>query len=138
SKNKEIARVRKQFKKVLKRMGPLRDVQVQLENLAGLRANEIITDFKGALKRREKSEIKRIRRDLKRGDRRQLEKGIRDLRPDFEDLRRAVKDTSIRRSIEQVIRLRRSEFFKARQRFKPGNDETLHEMRIALKKFRYM
>src|SRR2546423_15508104 len=79
SKNKEIARVQKQFKKVLKRMGPLRDVQVQLENLARLRANEVITDFKGVLKRREKSEIKRIRRDLKRGDRRQLEKGIRDL-----------------------------------------------------------
>src|SRR5262245_29036068 len=33
SKNKEIVELRRRFKKVLKHMGPLRDLQVQLQNV---------------------------------------------------------------------------------------------------------
>jgi len=117
---------------------PLRDVQVQLEGLARFRANGVITDFKRSLKRRENAKIKNIRKDLKSGKRRRLEDAIANLRSDFEILVEALEDDNVRRSIEQVVRLRRSEFFKARRRFKPGNDETLHQMRIALKKLRYV
>jgi CHAD domain-containing protein len=138
SNNAEISHVHKQLKKVLNRMGPLRDLQVELENLARLRVNGVLADFKRTLELRESSAIKDIRRDLKPGKRKRIDEGIRDLGKDFEHLRKAVDDIKIRRSIEQVIRLRRSEFFKTRQRFKPGNDETLHEMRIALKKLRYV
>src|SRR5260370_38376121 len=97
SNSNESARVQKQFKKVLKRMGPLRDVQVQLENLARLRVNGVITDFKETLKRREKNTIKDIRRDLKRGERRRLEEGSEDLRCYFEGLRKATADSNVRR-----------------------------------------
>jgi len=138
SKNEEIAAVQKQFKKVLKRMGPLRDVQVQLEGLERFRTNGIITDFKQNLKRRENASIKSIRRDLKSEKRRGLKNAIANLSSDFEILVEAHEDDNVRRSIEQVVRLRRSEFFKARRQFKPGNDETLHQMRIALKKLRYV
>jgi CHAD domain-containing protein len=114
SNDEEIAAVQKQFKKVLKRMGPLRDVQVQLEGLARFRANGVITDFKRRLKRRENAKIQDIRRDLKCGKRRRLENAITNLRSDFESLAEAVEDGNVRRSIERVVRLRRSEFFKAR------------------------
>jgi len=42
-----------------------------------------------------------------------------------------------RAAIERLLISRRNEFLKCRRRFDPGNAETLHEMRIALKKFRY-
>src|ERR1700730_87928 len=88
SHHEKIARVQKQLKKVLKRMGPLRDVQVELENLARLRVNGVAADFKRTLERREISEIKDIRRELKRGKKRRIEEGIKDLRGDFQNLRK--------------------------------------------------
>src|SRR5687767_7882339 len=45
-----IARVQKRFKKVLKGMGDLRDVQVQLENLSQLRSIDSLRDFEQRLK----------------------------------------------------------------------------------------
>jgi CHAD domain-containing protein len=134
----EIARVQKQFKKVLKRMGPLRDVQVQLENLAGFPVNGVVTDFRRTLQRRANDEIKGIRRHLRRGEKRRLEKGVRKLRAELEDQCRTLAGVDIRRSIERLVRLRRSDFFRARRQFRPGNDVTLHEMHIALKKLRYL
>src|SRR5882672_8508591 len=49
SRDEKIAGVRKQFKKVLKRMGPLRDLQVQLENLSEIRAIDPVKDFRRRL-----------------------------------------------------------------------------------------
>ena len=82
----------------------------KLEGLARFRANGVITDFKRSLKRRENAKIKNIRKDLKSGKRRRLEDAIANLRSDFEILVEALEDDNVRRSIEQVVRLRRSEF----------------------------
>jgi CHAD domain-containing protein len=138
SNNEEIVRVQKDLKKLLKRMGALRDLQVELENLARLRANGVVSDFKQNLERRKTREVKTVRMDLKSGKRRRIQESIKALRPDFETLHSGPDNIEVRRSIERLIRTRRSEFFKARRRFKPGNEETLHKMRIALKKFRYV
>src|SRR5438552_17239703 len=47
SKRAEISKLQRRFKKVLKGMGPLRDVQVQLENVAHMRQKTgLILDFK--------------------------------------------------------------------------------------------
>ncbi len=138
SNNEEIVRVQKDLKKLLKRMGALRDLQVELENLGRLRANGVVSDFKQSLKRRETREIKTVRMNLKSGKKRRIEESIKALRSDFEHLHSGTENIEVRRSIERLIRTRRSDFFKARRRFKPGNEETLHEMRIALKKFRYV
>src|SRR5213594_4226786 len=45
SNRKDIAKVQRHFKKVLKSMGPLRDVQVQLENISGILQGGVIGDF---------------------------------------------------------------------------------------------
>jgi len=135
SSSQSVALLQKQFKKDLKRMGPLRDLQVQLEKLTRLRVNGVVTDFKRRLERREEDETKEIRDKLKPQERRQLERSLQEVRSIFD---KADGNIDIRRRMEEIVRVRRSEFFKTRRRFKPGNDETLHEMRIALKKFRYV
>jgi CHAD domain-containing protein len=137
SRNEEIATLARRFKKVLKSMGSLRDVQVQLQNVEDLRRAEIIQDFKQALEQREKREIERIAKTLKAARKQQLSKGVKAIRDEFERLHKARTDENVRESIEGVVRSRSNEFLRSRHRFKPEDEETLHEMRIALKRLRY-
>jgi CHAD domain-containing protein len=136
-----IDRLRRRFKKVLRRMGPLRDLQVQLGNVTQIPQGRVIADFKDGLQRRERREIKRIPSELKRGTKHRLTKDIKELLSELDHSSRALGDRRIVRSVERVISSRRNEFLKAGRRFqrlRPANEEALHEMRIALKKMRYV
>ena len=136
-----IDKLRRRFKKVLKSMGPLRDLQVQLENVSQISQGRLIADFKDGLERRERREIKRIPGELKRGTKDRLRKDIKELLSELDRSSRALGDSRIVRSVQRVIRSRRNEFLKAERRFQrlqPANEEALHEMRIALKKMRYV
>src|SRR5207245_10352284 len=68
----DIAKVQRRFKKVLKSMGPLRDVQVQLDTVSRLRRGAVIGKFIRRLKRREGEQIHRLQNALKRGRKRRL------------------------------------------------------------------
>ena len=136
-----IDKLRRRFKKVLKSMGPLRDLQVQLGNVTQIPQGRAIADFKDGLQRRERREIKRIPGELKRGTKHRLTKDIKELLSELDHSSRALGDSRIVRSVERVISSRRNEFIKAERRFqrlRPANEEALHEMRIALKKMRYV
>src|SRR5262249_33697322 len=138
SKHTRIPKLQRRFKKVLKRLGPLRDVQVQLLNVCQMTRAGLIRNFKKTLERRERRETRGIRKTLERGTKRRLRAGVKDVRSEFARLHQQLGDTRIHRSVERVLHVRRNQFMKARDRFQPGNDQTLHEMRIALKKLRYM
>jgi CHAD domain-containing protein len=140
SRQHEIADLQRKFKKVLKCMGPLRDTQVLLENLASLRQGALISDFKKVLERRERRRIDGVRSDLKRAAKQRLSKGVNEVRSQFSRLHEARGKAEIEHSIERVLTLRRNEFLRAERRFQklqPIDEELLHEMRIALKKLRY-
>jgi CHAD domain-containing protein len=137
SRHVELQRLQRGLRKVLKGMGPLRDLQVQLENVSKMPQAGPIPEFKRSLERRERRQISAIRRDLKRGAKRRLSKGAKDVRAEFARLQEALGDKKIHDSIERVLTLRSNEFLRARKRFKPSDGETLHRMRIALKKLRY-
>jgi CHAD domain-containing protein len=122
-------------------MGPLRDLQVQLGNVTQVPQGRVIADFKDGLQRRERREIKRIPGELKRGTKHRLTKDIKELLSELDHSSRALGDSRIVRSVERVISSRRNEFLKAERRFqrlRPANEQALHEMRIALKKMRYV
>src|SRR5215831_5973256 len=53
----EIAKLQRRFKKVLKRMGPLRDTQVLLESISHMPLTALISDFRQELELRERKEI---------------------------------------------------------------------------------
>jgi CHAD domain-containing protein len=141
SNSDDIRKLRQRLKKVLKSMSSLRDVQVQLENASQLPQLGLIAAFNRSLERRERREIEKIGDKLKRGRRQQLNNAIDDVRSEFERLNGSLGQTRIHRSVTHVLTLRRNEFLKAERRFqrlRPLNEEALHEMRIALKKLRYV
>lgn len=135
-----VAGLQHRLKKVLKSMGPLRDVQVQLENVAQIPQAPVIADFRNRLERLERREIKRILEELKNGTRHRLAKNVKHVLSHLGDAQQP-QNGRIRHQIERVLLSRRNEFLKAErrfQRFRPGDEEALHEMRIALKKMRYV
>ena len=138
SKLSEIPVLQRKFKKILKGMGPLRDLQVQLEIISNMRQESPIADFERSLERRERRQIAEIRKELKRSSKRRLTKGVKDVRAEFVRLHDKGGRERIRNAVERVLRLRRNEFLRTRKRFKPSDEETLHAMRIALKKLRYV
>jgi CHAD domain-containing protein len=118
-------------------VGPLRDLQVQLHIIADMSQEGPIGEFKQSLERRESRQIAVIHKDLKRGTKRRLTFGVKKVRDELLRLRETAGDEKIQSGVERVLKSRRNEFLKARKRFKPADEETLHAMRIALKKFRY-
>lgn len=137
----DIAKVQRRFKKVLKSMGPLRDVQVQLDTVSRLQRGAVIGDFMRGLERREAEEIHRIQNALKRGRKRRLEEELKQLATEIGRLHESLDGQRIHRLVNRVLSVRQNEFSKAKRRFdrlELRNEGTLHVMRIALKKLRYV
>jgi CHAD domain-containing protein len=135
-----VPKLQRRLKKILKRMGPLRDVQVQLQTLQQVGQGDLIADFKQTLKRREKREIDGIPQELKRGRKQRLEGELKQARSQFSRLHESKTQDRIHRAVERILSSRRNEFLRAEKRFQrvqQRDEEALHEMRIALKKLRY-
>src|SRR5262249_41889715 len=130
------------FKKVLKGMSPLRDVQVQLESVSHMKQIDLLVAFRRSLKRRERREIQNIQNELKRGRRRRrLTDAVKVVPSELSRLHESFGDDRIRSSVERVLAFRRNEFLKAERQFhrlQPIDEQALHEMRIALKRLRYI
>jgi CHAD domain-containing protein len=136
-----IAKLQRRFKKVLKRMGSLRDTQVLLVNLSQIQRGGLVGDFKRTLEQKERREIDGIRDELSRGRKQKLSKGVEDVRVGFCNLQAKLGREKVHRSIDRVLSSRRNELLKAERTFhrsQPINEDLLHAMRIALKKFRYV
>ena len=137
----EIAKLQRRFKKVLKRMGPLRDTQVLLVNLSRIQQRGLVGDFKKTLEQKERREIDGIRDELSRGRKQKLSKAVEDVRGGVCSLQVKLGTAKVHRSIDRVLSSRRNELLKAERRFhrsQPISEDLLHAMRIALKKFRYV
>jgi CHAD domain-containing protein len=139
SKNSEIPKLQSRFKKVLKHTGRLRDTQVRLESLSEPKMpdTELVNEFRRMLKRRERRQIEGIRGALKRGTKRRLTNGFKDVRNGIVKLADRLADARIQQSLQRLLKERRNEFLQARRRFQPADEQSLHLMRIALKKLRY-
>jgi CHAD domain-containing protein len=136
-----IASLQRRFKKVLRKMGPLRDVQVQLENVSQIPQAPVITAFKNRLERRERQAIKKIPSELKRGRKQRLAKDVKGVLAKLGHTEELSGNGRVRHSVERVLTSRRNEFLKAERRFQrlhAADEDALHQMRIALKKMRYV
>jgi CHAD domain-containing protein len=137
----DIAKLQRRFKKVLKRMGPLRDTQVLLVNLSRIPQGGLVSNFKKTLEQKERREIDGMRDELRRGRKQKLSKAVEDVRVEFCNLQAELGVEKLHRSIDRVLSSRRNELLRAGRRFhrsQPISEDLLHAMRIALKKFRYV
>jgi CHAD domain-containing protein len=140
SKANDFSHLKRRFKKFLKGMGKLRDLQVQLENAAHLRRSQAIVDFTKRLERLERQEIENIQSELKNNKRQRFAHALDDVRSQFRRSQGTAREDRMRSAIRRILNTRHNEFIKAKRRFhrsEQHNEDALHEMRIALKKLRY-
>lgn len=140
SRQKQIPELNRCIKKVLSRMGRLRDVQVQLEKIARFQDSDLIINFKRSLERLERREIEKIQDELKGVRKKRLATGMKELRSEFCRKNQPMEHGRMTRAGERLVAARSDAFLRARRRFQRQqlNDDALHEMRIALKKLRYL
>jgi CHAD domain-containing protein len=137
SKHEDIVKLQRRFKKVLKSIGPLRDAQVQLKGISQVRLAGPIVDFQRSLQRRARRQMEGISKNLKPGMKDDLTDGVSEVRSEFIRLHDKLGPQRLSAAVERVLRSRRSQYAKTRKQFRPQDEETLHQMRIALKKLRY-
>ena len=141
SKRTDIDRLQRRFKKVLKGMSTLRDIQVQLKTVSHVRKSQTIADFTGRLEHLEQQEIQHVPNELKRRKKRRLEREVKDLRSALARVRQNPDNVAAQQSLDRMLSARRDEFLKAKRRFQrgePDKENALHDMRIAVKKLRYV
>ncbi len=141
SKRNDISQLQRRFKKVLKGMSVLRDLQVQLKTVSQVRKSQPIVDFTHRLERLERREIEKVPKELKGRKKRRLENAFKDLRSEFVQFQQGVDRETAHPSLMRILSQRRQQFLKEKRRFKrsePPNEDALHAMRIALKKLRYV
>jgi CHAD domain-containing protein len=136
SEQKAVAAVRRKLKKVLKWTSQLRDIQVQVDRAAHTPKADI-RRFMRALKTREKQEIVSLQNRLKRLGTTHLENSIGDVRGELMRVQKKLDGAALTRAIEWNLQLCRRNFEKSRKKFRSNDEDTLHDMRIALKKLRY-
>jgi CHAD domain-containing protein len=94
-------------------------------------------EFRRSLQRRERRQVANISKKLKRGTKNRLNSSVKDVRSAVAEICEKTGDARVRTAVDKTLRSRKSDFLRKRKLFQPADVETLHEMRIALKKLRY-
>jgi CHAD domain-containing protein len=127
----------RKFRKLLKRLGPLRELQVHLLK-SELGSSSLMKHFSGFLKQREKAEIRRLRRRMQDSTRKALR---RDVRATNRKLLKILERTSgplLRATVEANVHKKVEAILAADTTFRQSRSiEDFHRLRIQFKRFRY-
>jgi CHAD domain-containing protein len=131
---KPIAR---RIKRLLRRLGPLRDLQVHSSIVNEAHGQVRLDDFKRYLAKQGSKERKSVRRYLTDKRRRALRSRIQRIsRKTARDLG-ATSDIFIRSRVRAIVLSQRAKFRAAWKSKEPADPKSLHTLRIAAKKLRY-
>jgi CHAD domain-containing protein len=134
---KQISNLRRDVKGVLKTLGPLRDVQVQIHHVSQLTQTSSLTRFQRTLERRESRRLKIIGQVFEQCGKRHLTAAMKSARAIASDLQQELHEEDVVASLNRVLHMRRNEFLAARRRLTTFDEEGLHRVRLAAKKLRY-
>jgi CHAD domain-containing protein len=133
---KAVRRLSRRLSRVLDRLGPVRDLAVEKDTLWRVlrrRSAPGIRSFRRRLDRDYRKSVRRARRDLDRED-------LRDLREERKRIERRLRAAG-KDSRERLLEAARASCERLKERraeVDPNQIRTLHQTRIALKKFRYL
>lgn len=134
------SKVRKALKSRFKELGGLRDVHVQRQAIARLLSRHpplVLLD--ADLRRREKRLVKEAARSLESGREQKLLNWIESVQGSL--LQDADNEAAQRRMLSQIMDATTAAFDKVNRRLSeatPSEPETIHRVRLAYKRFRYM
>jgi CHAD domain-containing protein len=135
-----LRKARRALKAQLEMFGPLRDVQVQLLTVDKMLASfPELKGFYDSLVRRERKLVRRLGADVKKVKTGMVKKAIRGAirqvevlldMPEMQATKRAEAIHAVEVAFNRVV--------ERKQALDPNDSATIHRMRVAFKKFRYM
>jgi CHAD domain-containing protein len=134
--NRGAQRLRRHLQKVIKWTSPLRDMQVQLDKVSRFEKVDL-RRFSRELQQHEKQAIADIREHLKQLMKSGFTERVEAVRNHFDELYNSLDRREVQREITKTLEARAKKFRLARKKFRTNDEDTLHDMRIALKKLRY-
>jgi CHAD domain-containing protein len=138
---KASRRLTRRVDRILDRLGPLRDLGVELDMLSKLRPNPsgpAISLLRKRLGREHTQMARKLRRRLRREDGGRLKDDVRRLLKSSCRAKPSLSASAIQRAAFDRSREAHAHLRECRLAVNPTDLDTVHRMRIALKKFRYL
>jgi CHAD domain-containing protein len=133
----ETSKVRRRVKRVMKKLGLLRDIQVQISFVKKWKTTQSVADFLQSLERAEKREKARVRDYLGAPRRKRVLQAAKDYERDAAKQLKKIPLATLKAKLERVLAGQRADMKAAQQHLVGTNPGTLHELRITSRKLRY-
>jgi CHAD domain-containing protein len=128
---------RRRIKRLLKKLGALRDVQVQISIVEKWKPSRLVTEFLDSLRQFEKDEGRAVRKYLNASRRKKIRRSLKTLERRATPLLKSTTAGTIKRRIEETLNARRADLRAVRADLMPSDPQKLHALRVAAKKLRY-
>ena len=128
---------RRRIKRLMKKLGQLRDVQVQISIVEKWKPTRLVAEFLDSLRQIEKDEGRAARKYLNASRRKKIRRSLKTLERKATPVLQSTTAGTIKRRIEETLNERRVDLRMARVSLLPSNPQKLHALRVAAKKLRY-
>jgi CHAD domain-containing protein len=131
------SKARRQLKRLMKKLGPLRDVQVQVAIVGKWKRTESILGFTESLERAERTERDRARDYLSSHRKKKILQELKDFERDAVKRLKDIPEAAIKTSMEGAISALRIDLEAARKAMVARDLRSLHAVRRTARKLRY-
>ena len=130
-------KARRCIKKLMKKLGPLRDVQVQISIVEKWTRTRTVTKFLKSLERAKDKESRRALDYLTPQKRRKIRRALGALERGSLERLKSMPPGTMRSRIEAALKRQRDALKKAQSGTTPPDPRSLHRIRVAARKLRY-
>ena len=131
------SKARRNIKRVMKKLGPLRDVQVQMVIAKKWKQSQSVKRFEDSLKRTERKEKNRVRHYLSQHRKKSILQELRSFEKDAAKRLKKIPEATIKNSTQTTLSIQRLDLKAARKAITPADLTSLHAARRTARKLRY-
>jgi len=131
------SKARRGVKRLTKKLGPLRDIQVQIRIVRTWRRTIKIQRFENSLARAERQESNRVRDYLSQRRQKRILEQLKDFEKDTATQLKDIMQATIQRRLQSALSVQRIDLEAARRAMAPSDPSSLHTVRRAARKLRY-
>ena len=134
---KERSTARRRIKRVMNKLGPLRDTQVQISIVKKWKQTQRVQRFTNSLERAERQESERVSDYLSRHRKQSILKKLRDFETNAARRLKKIPQATIQARVQSALSVQRLDLEAARKAMVPSDPSSLHAVRRTARRLRY-
>lgn len=127
----------RRVKRLMKKLGPLRDAQVQISIVGTWKRRGNFEKFKSLLRRREQKHRASVRQYLNARRREKIQRALKDFEREAAKRLKDVPSEIVTSRIQNAIEVQRNEVKVAQDKLTRSNPQSLHTLRRSARRLRY-